>query len=49
MGDRRKARAAMAKAFEINPKMKGVRRICEKLGIKEPASSVAGRQPTGVK
>ena len=33
LGETEKAREMMGKAFRINPKMKGARRICENLGI----------------
>jgi len=38
-GDLRKAKAHLGQAFDLEPRLKGAQKICEKLGFKRPKSS----------
>ena len=41
-GDLRKAKQRLAMAFELEPRLKGAQKICEKLGYKRPKSAGRG-------
>ena len=42
-GDFKKAKQHLAIAFELEPRLKGAQKICEKLGYKRPKSAARGR------
>ena len=48
-GELDKARAALRKAFDINPRMRGVSRICEKLGVPCPVPDAKPKEPAEAK